>query len=193
MTAFRTASRRVVRDIEVRDLLPMRGTVRSVYTDEDLDDAYRRGAVDARTAMTTEREDAVRGIATSLRDWSVALRDALDAMRTHYSERVIDDAFTFATWLMCREVTADPNVMRVRIEEALAGIADEPPTLSVAPTMTETVAAWVPGATIRSDATLQPGEVRIVTSSTTIDGTFDDALRRLRAAFAVDPTGEVTR
>ena len=193
MTAYRTASHRVVRDIEVRDLLPMHGTVRSAFTEEDLDDAYRRGAVDARTTMTAEREDAVRTIAASLRDSSVALRDALETMRAHYSERVVDDAFTFASWLLCREVTADPSIMRTRIEEALTGVEDETPIVAVTPSMTEAVATWVPGATIRADATLLPGEIRIVTSATTIDGTFDDALRRLRAAFAADPTGEWAR
>jgi flagellar biosynthesis/type III secretory pathway protein FliH len=48
------------------------------------------------------------------------------------------------------------------------------------------VETWLPSATVRPDASLLPGEIRMVSSSTTIDGTFADALRRLHAAFDTD-------
>lgn len=178
---------RVLRGIEVRDILSLHERGRSAYTDEDLDDAYRRGATDARIRMTTEREDAVRTMAVALQDSSTALGEALDEFRAHYQGRVVDDAFAFASWLLCREIAADPNLMRARVEEALEGIEDQTPLIFVAPSMIDLVETWLPSATVRSDATLQPGEVRMVSSSTTIDGTFADALRRLHAAFDSDP------
>jgi flagellar biosynthesis/type III secretory pathway protein FliH len=57
--------------------------------------------------------------------------------------------------------------------------------------MIDLVETWLPTATVRPDASLLPGEIRMVASSTTIDGTFADALRRLRAAFDADPTDEL--
>ncbi|MEO8694899.1 MAG: FliH/SctL family protein [Acidimicrobiales bacterium] len=187
MVASNTSTGRVLRGIEVRDVLSLHERRRSAYTDEDLDDAYRRGATDARVRMTEERQDAVRTVATAMQESDTALRGALDEFRSHYQGRVIDDAFAFASWLLCREITADPSLMRARVEEALAGVEVQTPMITVAPEMTELVESWLPSATVRSDASMQPGEVRILSASTTIDGTFADALRRLHAAFAADP------
>ena len=191
MAASSTSLGRVLRGIEVRDLLSLHERGRSAYTDEDLDDAYRRGAIDARVTMTTEREDAVRGMAVAMQDSGVALSRALEEFRAHYHGRVVDDAFAFASWLLCREVSADPSLMRARVEEALAGVEDMSPTLTVAPSMIDLVETWLPAATVRPDASLLPGEIRMVASSTTIDGSFADALRRVRAAFDADPTDEL--
>lgn len=193
MATSSTSPRRVLRDIEVRDLLSLHEQGHRSYTDEDLDDAYRRGVADARAALTLEREDAVRTLATSLRDSAAALTESLAAMRAHYRERVVDDAFMFASWLVCREITADPNIMRARVDEALAGIEDDAAVITVAPCMVEIVEHWLPAATVRADATMQPGEVRVTSSSLTIDGTFGDALRRLHTAFDADATGEAPR
>ena len=183
MTASSPSLGRVLRGIEVRDLLSLHERGRSAYTDEDLDDAYRRGAIDARVTMTTEREDAVRGMAVALQDSGASVSRALEDIRAHYHGRVVDDAFAFASWLLCREVTADPQLMRARVEEALDGVDDPSPTITVAPSMIDLVETWLPSATVRPDASLLPGEIRMVSSSTTVDGTFADALRRLRAAF----------
>jgi flagellar biosynthesis/type III secretory pathway protein FliH len=193
MATSSTSPRRVLRDIEVRDILSLHEQGRRSYTDEDLDEAYRRGVADARDAMILEREDAVRGVATALRDSGAALAGALDALRSHYRERVVDDAFMFAGWLLCREITADPAIMRARVDEALVGIEDDSAVVTVAPGMVELVEKWLPAATIRADATMRPGEVRVSSSSTTIDGTFADALQRLRAAFDADASGEAAR
>jgi flagellar biosynthesis/type III secretory pathway protein FliH len=187
MAASSNSTGRVLRGIEVRDVLSLHERGRSAYTDEDLDDAYRRGAIDARLRMTEEREDAVRTIAAAMQDSSTALRGALDEFRSHYQGRVIDDAFAYASWLLCREITADPNLMRARVEEALAGVEDQTPMITVAPEMTDLVGTWLPSATVRPDASLRPGEVRMLSASTTIDGTFADAQRRLHAAFDSDP------
>jgi flagellar biosynthesis/type III secretory pathway protein FliH len=187
MAASSTSPGRVLRGIEVRDVLSLHERGRSAYTDEDLDDAYRRGATDARVRMAEERDDAVRTIAAAMQDSSAALRSALEEFRSHYQGRVVDDAFAYASWLLCREITADPSLMRARVEEALAGVEDQTPMITVAPEMTELVASWLPSATVRPDASLQPGEVRMLSASTTIDGTFADALRRLHAAFDSDP------
>lgn len=193
-----TPTRRVVRDvevrdIEVRDLLGRQDSGRRSYTDDDLDDAYQRGMADARVAMVTEREDAVRVLAASMQESTAALRRSLDEVRAHYGGRVIDDAFVFAAWLVGREITTHPSVMRARVEEALAGLDDEAPQLAVAPCMAELVATWIPTATVRPDPTMQPGEVIVTSAATTIDGTFGDALRRLRAAFGNDPIAEALR
>jgi flagellar biosynthesis/type III secretory pathway protein FliH len=193
MTVSSTSPGRVLRGIEVRDLLTLHERGRSAYTDEDLDDAYRRGAIDARATMTTEREDAVRGMAVALQASGSAVSHALEELRAHYRGRVVDDAFAFASWLLCREISADPNLMRTRVEDALTGVEDPAPLVTVAPAMVDLVESWLPSATVRPDESLLPGEVRLVSSSTTIDGTFADALRRLRAAFDADPMAEATR
>ena len=198
MTASDTPTRRVVRDvevrdIEVRDLLGRIDSGRRSYTDDDLDDAYQRGVADARVSMVAEREDAVRVLAASMQESTAALRRSLDEVRAHYGGRVIDDAFTFAAWLVGREIATHPNVMRARVEDALAGIDDEAPQLAVAPCMSELVATWIPNATVRPDPAMQPGEVIVTSAATTIDGTFADALRRLRTAFAADPISEAVR
>lgn len=188
-----TQARRVVRDIEVRDLLGRQDTARRTFTEADLDEAYQRGAADARAAMQAEREDAVRTLAATMQESTAALHRSLDEMRAHYRGRVVDDAFTYAAWLVGREITSDPNVMRARVDDALAGLEDETPQLSVAPCMTELVAQWLPDATVRPDPAMQPGEVIVTSTTTTIDGTFDDARRRLRAAFDGGPIAEVPR
>ena len=151
------------------------------------------GAIDARVTMTAEREDAVRGMAAALQTSGAAVSHALEELRDHYHGRVVDDAFAFASWLLCREISADPSLMRSRIEEALAGVEDQTPIVTVAPAMIDLVESWIPAATVRPDPSLMPGEVRVVSSSTTIDGTFADALRRLRAAFEADPTNMAPR
>src|SRR5690349_19585165 len=112
MTRSDIQVRRVVRDIEVRDLLARPDHVRRSYSDVDLDEAYERGAADARAALTAEREDAVRGLAASLHQSVAVLQQSLEELREHYRDRVVDDAFAFATWLVGREVTTDPDVMR---------------------------------------------------------------------------------
>ena len=83
MTASSPSLGRVLRGIEVRDLLSLHERGRSAYTDEDLDDAYRRGAIDARVTMTTEREDAVRGMAVALQDSGASVSRALEDIRAH--------------------------------------------------------------------------------------------------------------
>jgi flagellar biosynthesis/type III secretory pathway protein FliH len=186
MTHSDALVRRVVRDIEVRDLLARHDHGRRSYTDVDLDEAYERGAADARTALMAEREDAVRGLSASLQQSAAALRQSLADLRTHYRDRVVDDAFTFATWLVGRAIAADPELMRARVDDALSGIEDETPLVSVAPCVAELVATWLPAAIVRPDPSLLPGEVLVTASATTIDGTFDDALQRLRAAFGSD-------
>ena len=193
MTVSSPSSRRVLRDIEVRDMLSLQADRHRSYSEEDLEEAYRRGEADARVAMMSEREDAVRGLAVTMQESAEALGRAVEELRAHYCGSVVDDAFAFAAWLVCREVTADPSLMRARVEEALTGFEDEAPVITVAPSMTELIETWIPSATVRPDSAMRPGEVRVLSSSTTIDGTFADALRRLRAAFDADPIGGAAR
>jgi flagellar biosynthesis/type III secretory pathway protein FliH len=189
MTRSDIQVRRVERDIEVRDLLARPDHERRSFTADDLDEAYARGVADARAQMTMEREDAVRSLAASLDQAVKAQERALDDLRMHYRNQVVDDAFALAAWLVGREVTTNPDVMRARVDEALNGIDDDNPQLTVAPCVAELVAEWLPAATVRADATLHPGEIVVSAASSTIDGTFGDALERVRAAFTGEPTG----
>lgn len=156
-----------------------------VYTDADLAAAYERGVVAARAAAAHEREAAVVALARSVHEIGQNLGAEQAAMRSVYADRLVTDVFTVARWLLRHELATDPNLMRDRLEAALRDLDATGTVVSVAPQMVELVTGWVPGVSVRADDDLDVGELRVASAKTTVDGTIDDALERLREALGL--------
>jgi flagellar biosynthesis/type III secretory pathway protein FliH len=177
---------RVVRGGDVRVLL---GAVAlaPVFTEADLAAAYERGAHDARAAMSLDREASVAALAGAVQHISASLDQELAVMHAEFSERIVSDACTIARWLVRHELSANPNLMRDRVEAALRDLDDRDTVVTVSADMVDLVTEWLPGCAVRSAPELATGDVRISSAKTTVDGSIDDAISRLRDALEGAP------
>jgi flagellar biosynthesis/type III secretory pathway protein FliH len=155
------------------------------FTQEELDDAYARGFLAGAEDAQAEARRAANQIAAGMetaRDAMIAELRRIDAARR---EEIVDFAFEIARWLVQTEITLDPQKVTARLEAALPDRSDGL-VIRVAPMLVDIAKAAVPDAQVVGDASLAPGDLRLVAPDSQIDGTLDDALTRLRVFLGAD-------
>jgi flagellar biosynthesis/type III secretory pathway protein FliH len=154
-------------------------------TADDVAASYERGRADGRRAAEAEREHAAVALHASAIAAQQSITEGLERARATTVALAVDLATELTRWLVNEAVTADPNVLRARLELAMEAIADEREAhFVVAASMADLVQTWLgPDAVVEADPTLEPGELRIDAGHASLDATYDVALGRARDAL----------
>lgn len=150
--------------------------------------AYRAGLADGRARAEREGLAAVPRLVAALEEAVGRIDAAAAAARAAAGRAVADAAVELATWIVRREVAADPSLLAVRVADALSHLQpDGPVTVRVAPGLAEPVRAWAGEAgvavAVEADPSLAPGDAVVVGDHCGADLTLAAAVARARRAM----------
>lgn len=150
--------------------------------------AYRAGFADGRAHAEREGVAAVPRLVAALYEASARIDAAAVAARAAAARAVADAAVELATWIVRREVAADPSLLAGRLADALAHLQPAGTTVvRVAPGLTEPVREWAAAAgvavVVEADPSLAPGEAWIAADNCGADLTLAAAVARVREAM----------
>ena len=150
-----------------------------------IEDAYAAGL-----------RDGQEGALASVPQLVAALNDAVEQLRSDWKRQsqddrrvLVDTAAELAQWMVGREITRDPTLAALQVEDALVTVgAFGDVDVFVAPELVNVVEEhWHPtnGAHVYGDNTLLKGEMRVVAGVTSADLRWADALTRVHEALDV--------
>jgi flagellar biosynthesis/type III secretory pathway protein FliH len=154
-------------------------------TPQDVEDAFQRGREEGRRVAESERAHAVLALQAAASSARQDLADQHASVRAVAITLAVDLASELARWLVNQAIAADPQVLRVRVEQALETVADEREArVVVSPSMVDLVSSWLGSdAIVEGDAALDVGELRIEAGHASLDATYAAALGRARDAL----------